>query len=68
MPLAICVVCLPNDLAHSLGTDHKFDFGQKMVKAKSFNRFQIDKVKFYFFLLQIQNGKFNCFQAKSILK
>lgn len=59
MPLAICVVCLPIDLAHSLGADHKFDFGDKIKEKCS------KKIKSNFLLLKIQkyNGTTNCFTA-----
>lgn len=54
MPLVICVVCLPNDLAHSLGADHKFDFRDK-IKEKSSNPLTDSKEKKpNFFLLKIQ--------------
>lgn len=65
MPLAICVVCLPIDLAHSLGADHKFVFGDK-IKEKSSNALtDSKKIKSNFLLLKIQkyNGTTNCFTA-----
>lgn len=55
MPLAICVVCLPNDLAHSLVADHKFDFSHR-IRAESSNALcDFKKIKSKFFLLQIGN-------------